>query len=82
VLSAGRLRLVLQEYGLHPAERRRLALPTRTIFRYNFAKVWVEGSNPFARSMVDHAFAFAEARAAYDHLAAGRAFGKVVFRIA
>lgn len=34
------------------------------------------------KPVVDHVFAFAEARAAYDHLAAGRAFGKVVTSIA
>ncbi len=47
VLSAGRLRLVLQADGLHQAERRRLPQPYPRIFRVQRAKVGVEGSNHF-----------------------------------
>jgi len=51
VLSAGRLRLVLQADGLHQAERRRLPQPYPRIFRVQRAKVGVEGSNHFTLSV-------------------------------
>ena len=42
MLSAGKLRLALQEYGLHPAERRRLPLPTRTHLLENASAAFLD----------------------------------------